>query len=263
LNIKEYISSGVLEAYVLDELSSSERVVVEKNLSTYPELREELKLIEETLEGLMQKASVTPRAELKNNILSLVEEPKHGKVVSLNAVSSPWRWLAAASVIIALTASYLAYDYRDKWISATVALNNLIDRNQQIAQDYNNVNQRLDKIQNDFSIIENSSFSKVVLKGTENNPKGLASVYWNATTQEAFLSIQQLKEISADNQFQLWAIVDGKPVDMGVFDAGYAGLLKMKSIANPGAFAITIEPRGGKTFPTLETLQVTGSLLKG
>ncbi len=263
MNIKEYISSGVLEAYVLDELSSTERVEVEKNLSSYPELRQELELIEKTLEGLMQQASVAPRAELKNNILSLVEESKQGKTISLNTVSSTWRWLAAASVIFALTASYFAFDYREKWISATVALNNLIDSNQQIAQDYNNVNQRLDKIQNDFSIIENSSFSRVVLRGTENNPGGLASVYWNASTQEAFLSIQQLKEISADNQYQLWALVDGKPVDMGVFDSGFAGLLKMKSIANPGAFAITIEPRGGRTSPTLETLQVTGALLKG
>jgi anti-sigma-K factor RskA len=47
-----------------------------------------------------------------------------------------------------------------------------------------------------------------------------------------------------------------------VFDC-FAGQLKMKSIANPGAFAITIEPRGGKTSPTLETLQVTGDLLMG
>jgi anti-sigma-K factor RskA len=200
---------------------------------------------------------------LKNNILSLVEVPTQSKVISLNTVSSNWRWLTAASVIFALTAFYFAFDYRTKWRSATVALNNLIDSNQQIAQDYSNVNQQLDKIQNDFSIIENASFSRVLLKGTENNPDALASVYWNANTQEAFLSIQQLKEISANNQFQLWALVDGKPVDMGVFDSGFAGLLKMKSIANPGGFAITIEPRGGKSSPTLETLLVTGALLKG
>jgi anti-sigma-K factor RskA len=262
LNIKEYISSGILESYVLDELSSTERVEVDKNLLAYPELRQELELTEKTLEQLLQQASIAPRAELKRNILSLAE-PKQGKVIYLNSVSPAWRWAAAASVIFAITVSYLAFDYRDKWISATVALNNLIDNNQQIAQDYNNVNQRLDKIQSDFSIIENVAFSRVVLKGTENNPTGLVSVYWNAATQEAFLSIQQLKDISTDNQYQLWALVDGKPVDMGVFDFGFTGLLKMKSIANPGAFAITIEPRGGKPSPTFETLQVTGSLPKG
>jgi len=263
LNIKEYISTGILEAYVLDELSSTERIQVEKDLTDYPQLRVELELIETTLEVLMQTASVTPRARLKENILSLAGEgAKQGRIISI-AVSPMWRWAAAASVVIALVASYLAFDYRDKWISSTVALNDLIDSNQQIAQDYNNVNQRLDKLQNDFSIIENNAFSKIILKGTENNPEALASVYWNSASQEVFLSIQQLKELSAENQFQLWALVDGKPIDMGVFDANSAGLLKMNLINNPDAFAITIEPRGGKASPTLETMQVIGMVNKG
>ena len=42
-----------------------------------------------------------------------------------------------------------------------------------------------------------------------------------------------------------------------------AGLLKMKDIGiGAGAFAVTIEPRGGKTSPTLETMQVVGTVVK-
>jgi hypothetical protein len=53
-------------------------------------------------------------------------------------------------------------------------------------------------------------------------------------------------------------------VDAGVFDNNKAGLVKMKDIA-PGAatFAVTIEPRGGKQSPTLETMQVAGNVIKG
>ena len=47
MNIKEYISSGVLESYVLGELSAEERVDVEKKLLLYPELKKVLTLIEE------------------------------------------------------------------------------------------------------------------------------------------------------------------------------------------------------------------------
>jgi anti-sigma-K factor RskA len=122
------------------------------------------------------------------------------------------------------------------------------------------VNEKLDKIQDDFSIIQNSAFTKVVMKGTENAPESRASVYWNAESKEVYLSIQNLKQISQSNQFQLWAIVDGKPVDAGVFDFNVNGLLKMKSISGASAFAITIEPRGGQTSPTMETMQVIGSL---
>jgi hypothetical protein len=38
----------------------------------------------------------------------------------------------------------------------------------------------------------------------------------------------------------------------------------MKAIQSGAAtFAVTIEPRGGKASPTLETMQVAGNVIKG
>ena len=238
---------------------------VENNLAKYPELRMEFAQVEQTLEAFMMEAAVAPRKELKDRILARAEDSKKVKVIPLNSKSSywHWRWVAAASIVITLISSFLAYDYRDKWLKTTIAMNQIIDQNQQIAQNYNEVNQKLDKIEQDFAVIESTSFTKVILNGTEHAPTAFASIYWNADSQETYLSIQSLKEISRDNQFQLWAIVEGKPVDMGVFDGQFSGLLKMKNIAAAQAFAITIEPRGGKKSPTMETMQVIGTLAKG
>ncbi len=58
---------------------------------------------------------------------------------------------------------------------------------------------------------------------------------------------------------QLWAIVEGKPVDAGMIDA-CSGLCKMKNISNASAFAITLEKRGGSPTPNLEQLQVIGNV---
>jgi anti-sigma-K factor RskA len=89
----------------------------------------------------------------------------------------------------------------------------------------------------------------------------LATVYWNPKTKEVYLDIQRLKEISRENQFQLWAIIDDKPVNAGVFDNEQEGLIEMNKIG-PGVavFAVTIEPRGGKESPTLSTMQVAGKV---
>jgi len=171
-----------------------------------------------------------------------------------------WKYAATASIAIALIASYLAYSYRESWIESQAALNALTPQNRQMAQDYNVVNQKLDKIQGDMSIIESTSFTKVVMTGTANDLNARASVYWNASTNEAYISIQNLKDISRENQFQLWAIVKGKTVDVGVFDKNFTGLLRMKDVESATAFAITIEPRGGKDSPTMETMQVIGPL---
>jgi anti-sigma-K factor RskA len=73
-----------------------------------------------------------------------------------------------------------------------------------------------------------------------------------------------MKTLAQENQYQLWAIVDGKPVDAGVFDGNLAGLLKMKNIPIGAVkFAVTVEPRGGKESPTLSTMQVIGDVIKG
>jgi anti-sigma-K factor RskA len=133
-----------------------------------------------------------------------------------------------------------------------------------VAKDYNTVNQRLDQIENDLKVIDNPAFKRVVMKGTDQAPQAMASVYWNESSREVYLSIQSMKELSRESQYQLWAIIDGKPVDVGVFDGNIAGLIKMKEIGNgAAAFAVTIEPRGGKPAPTLETMQVVGNVIKG
>ncbi|MFZ1809484.1 MAG: anti-sigma factor [Cyclobacteriaceae bacterium] len=261
MNIKEYISTGILEAYALGEVVSTERLEVERNLAQYPELKEELLAIEKTMEAFVMRASVVPDSAVKWKVMSRVEATDT-KVVALSS-NSIWRYATAASVALALLASYMAYHYYHRWEVTSFALSDLIAQNQQIAQDYNVVNEKLDRIQNDFSIIENAAFTKVIMSGTENSPTSLASVYWNPSSQEVYLSIQNLKELSQANQFQLWAIVDGKPVDAGVFDSSAGGLMRMKSISGAVAFAVTIEPRGGNLSPTLETMQVVGNLPKG
>ncbi len=267
MNVEAYISSGILEAYALGELSDQERVEVEKNLAQYPELRKELVFIEEAQERLLMKAAVQPNASVKQKLFAAIDsQTPVTKVVELRAEKGTltfWKFAAAASITVALITSYLAYNYWDKWKSSENNLTELIAQNQRIAQDYNNVNKRLDTIEKDLNIINNPAFNRVVMKGTPNAPGSLASVYWNESTKEVYLTIQDMKQLSQENQYQLWAIVDGKPVDAGVFDNNFAGLLKMKDI-QPGAatFAVTVEPRGGKASPTLETMQVVGNVVK-
>ena len=268
MNVEAYISSGILEAYALGELTEQERAEVEKNLALYPALRKELALIEETQEKLLMNAGVKPSATVKTKLFAAIDARKpETKIVELRKPESSlsfWRMAAAASIAVAVVTSYLAFNYWNKWKSTENSLTELIAQNQRVAQDYNTVNQRLDAIEKDLKITNNPAFNRVVMKGTPNSPGSLASVYWNESTKEVYLSIQEMKELSQQNQYQLWAIIDGKPVDVGVFDGNFAGLLKMKEIPSGAqTFAVTIETRGGKASPTLETMQVVGNVVKG
>jgi anti-sigma-K factor RskA len=264
VNIKEYISSGVLESYALGDLTVSECVEVEKNLLLYPELKEEFDRVQQAQEKLLMTLSLEPPPRLKANLFKTIGEQK---ISLLTFKSSPvgfWKLAAAASVTVALVAALFAVNYRYKWKAKESSYNDLLAQNQRIAHDYNTVNGRLDKIENDIQIFENPDFKKIIMAGTSNSPNSKASVYWNDKTQEVYLSVQNMKELSAENQYQLWAIIDGKPVDAGVFDAQPVGLKKMKNVGKGAiTFAVTIEPRGGKISPTLETIQVAGHVIRG
>ncbi|MEP2773246.1 MAG: anti-sigma factor [Fulvivirga sp.] len=269
MNIEEYISSGILEAYALGELSEKENQEVMAMLEKYPELKAELDQIEEGLERMAFETAVTPPSHVKERLFdetSIAEKPK-AKVVTMEsevAASPYWRYIAAASVSLAVISSVLAYNYWTKWQSTETALNTLIAQNERVAEDYNQVNQQLDQIEEDLKVINNTEFTRVAMKGTDNAPNSLAYVYWNTNSQEVFLSVQNLKDLTEENQYQLWAIIDGAPVDAGVFNPGESNLLKMKNITSgAAAFAVTIEPKGGSENPSLETMQVVGEVAQG
>lgn len=267
MNIKEYISSGILESYAMGDLTERERVEVEKSLDRYPELKSELLAIEETQEKLLMQIAIQPRASVKNYIFEKISLQKpEAKVIAMenNHQVSVWRFAAAASIVIALVSSFLAYNYWNKWKATETDLTALVAQNQRVAQDYNRVNESLDNLEKDLNVMDDPTFRRVVMKGTENAPEALASVYWNESSKEVYLRIKNMKELSRENQYQLWAIIDGKPVNAGVFDGNFAGLLKMEAIGKGAStFAVTIEPRGGKPSPTMETMQVAGTVEKG
>jgi anti-sigma-K factor RskA len=261
MNTAEYISSGILEAYVLGNLEPAEREEVELNLARYPELKSELDIVEKSMEELMLKAGRQPRPRVKARIMnSISNSSTEAPVIPLNAnkVTQTWKYAAAASFVLALTSAGLAYMFWSNWKQAETQLSELVAQNQQIALDYNTVNQRLNKIEEDLNIYDNPGFKKVIMKGMPSAPDAMASVYWNESTEEVYLSIQNLKTLSQEKQYQLWAIVDGEAHDMGMFDSDMKGLVRMKPGTGITAFAVTIEPRGGQAAPTMETMQVFG-----
>jgi anti-sigma-K factor RskA len=101
---------------------------------------------------------------------------------------------------------------------------------------------------------------KIELKGVEKHPNMLAEVYWDSS-KKVYLDIKNLPAAPTGKQYQLWAIVDGKPVDMGMYDSKKSiAIQAMKSVENPQAFAITLEKEGGNPTPTMEEMYVMGTI---
>ena len=264
MNAKEYIASGTLEAYVIGTLSAREQAEVAKLIDRDDEIRREVAHIEETLEQLALGAALQPKPSIKSTVVEKATKEQEAPVIPINVSSrlTFLRYSVAASLLIAIGSVLVAFTYWNKWKDVDGRLAQLIAENQTVAENYRHVNQRLDDLQTSVVIMNSSEYRKVVLNGTKNAPEALATVYWSESAQEVYLSIQNLKGLSEDLQYQLWAIIDGEPVDAGIFDAnGELALIEMNVIGSKvAAFAVTIEPKGGSDRPTLEAMQVLGEV---
>ena len=112
-----------------------------------------------------------------------------------------------------------------------------------------------------LDILRRPDTKTIEMKGLDIAPNAKVLVYWNAKEKATFLSIQNLPDAPKGKQYQLWAIVDKKPVDAGVFINDVTAMSPMKGFENAQAFAVTLEKEGGSLTPTMDEMYVLGTVL--
>ena len=122
------------------------------------------------------------------------------------------------------------------------------------------------RMQEQFTVMRNILTRRIELTSVAGNKitaqDSYMLVYWNPATKKLMLADAHLPNLSPDQQYQLWALYDGKPIDAGVFDykdnAVSVGF--QKDVPNAQAFAVTVEPKGGSASPTLSNLCMMAKL---
>ncbi|MCR9250689.1 MAG: anti-sigma factor [bacterium] len=257
MNREEYISSGILESYLLEELSPREALEVERQLRFDPELRQELEKIEKTLYQMSESASVKPPLDLKDSIFSEIE--KEETIQMSSPSGSYFKFLMAAGVTLFLISSVIAYNYWNKWQTSNKELISLRDQNQVLAQDLQKVNNEYSAVEDDLFFISQPNTQIVAINGLAISSTSSGTIYWNPGEQKVLLKVNSLPEPPEGKQYQLWAIVDGQPTDLGVFDIGNE-FLSIRNVKNPSAFAVTLENEGGSPVPTLDQMYLLGEV---
>ncbi len=265
MDIKKYISSGILEQYAFGLLSPTERSEVEANLQKYPELLDELRKIEFSLEQYLSTGAVSPsegfRKQLDEHLAEIepdpaptssspTQEPKTGRI----------GWLIGLLVLSLAAIAWLLYN------------------NQQQEQDRQQLQEELNLLQADcdetnevnrglleqLQTLRESGNSIIQMRTTGVGAEdAIAAVVYNQESESSFLDVINLAPLADGQQYQLWAIVkDVGPQSMAVFDAPTdidSALLEVPFFENVEAFAITIEPQGGSEQPTLDQMVVIGA----
>lgn len=283
-NIKSYIESGVLELYVLGDLSPEETLQVEEMASQNQEVRDEIAAIEQAIEEYAMQNAVEPSLDVETRLFeklglnevdvnksvkvepTYIEEPK---VVRLDGIDGKVRTLryalvACVALLVVSTASlFITYNKLNDAHDQIASLN--IDK-QKFANVVSKLEYENNGLDNMAAMAESKEWATIRMAGQAFSPKSKMNVYWNKNNKSVVINYVAMNLPKTDNshEYQLWALVNGKPVSLGVFgksdSTSNEALLKMQTIQEAQAFAVTLEPMGGSINPTMEKLTVMGGV---
>lgn len=238
MNIQEYISSGIVESYVLGLASEEERKEFEQLCTLHPELAAARTAFELSLEQQAFANAITPYPGTKHRVFKKVGLQDN----LLAQASAPVRkingWKYAAAACVALLAGSIYFN-----ISVS-------EENKKLNTELEETQTAFSDIKKDIEMLRRRPDVKMAsLKGTENSPSSYTTVYWDTVSHDVYLLVHNLPVPADSLQYQLWALADGQPVDLGFISENYIIrqdklLLKVKNTQKAQAFAITLEKKG-------------------
>lgn len=290
-DVKAYIESGILELYVLGQLTAEECTVVEAMAQKYPEVKAEITAIELAMEAYAQENAITPSADLGEKILGSIEgiaapattqktietkptpkpEPNsEPKVIPLYEGNNDRKVrvlriaLVACIALLVVSVATLLSLYNQ----LNTAHDQIADLNaskESFATTVSKLQFEKAGMENRIAMTKSKDWSTVKLAGVKNSPEAEMLVYWNKNNKSILINYAAMDLPKPDkaHEYQLWAMVDGKPVSLGVFgsdETAKEAVKQMQTITRAQAFAVTIEPMGGSQNPTMEKMVVMGEI---
>jgi anti-sigma-K factor RskA len=252
VNVQDYISSGIVESYVLGLASPEEQLDFERMCGQYPEVLQARTDFELAMEQQAMQNAIAPPSTLKQQIKNAVL-PTEAKVIPIETsapvIKAIWFKYAAAACAVLLAGSLY-------WNISQSSRNNKLQASyDEVVKDYDSTTARLTGLEDEIAMMTlNPNVKTAAMKGKEISPASFATVLWDTTTKDVYLVVNNLPKPPSEKQYQLWALLDGKPIDVGMIDNDFfigqkRLLLRMKNVSGAQAFAITLEEKGGSPTP--------------
>ena len=256
MDINQYISSGVIEMYVIGICTAEEKAELELLRKQYPQLNEAILQFEIELENNSLQNATLPGDEVDTKIIQSLRSLQT-PVVDINsntAVIKKINWLkpvAAAAVLLLAVSSIFNYTLYKKASEQQLALT---EKDKTAAP--------ATLPQSDYAVLKQPSITPVAMYGVYPHNICRCTMFWDKKTGKAYIMIHHLVPSSSETNYQLWAMVNSKPVSVGIVnDKIRDRFVEMQNMPGDAtAFIVTLEKTGGNTSPTMEETYLSGKI---
>lgn len=268
MNTKEYIESGILEAYVLGALSQEEQTEVAANIAMYPELAAEVAQIENAMLRFAENNAKEPPAHMQEQIWAAinakdapksapqqVNEPAVVNTIPLRRQAQEPQWQRAAiwiALVGSLVTNYILWNQKNQ-TEQQVAYVKSQEDSMHVRQQ--KLEASVASFQKVKDMMADTSMQTIVMQTVVKDKPMAATVYWSRHKGDTYLMVDKMPMPPTGMQYQMWVIKDGKPVSMGMIPndliAAADAMNKLPMLVTGSqAFAISLEKEGGNPTPT-------------
>jgi anti-sigma-K factor RskA len=249
--------AALAHGYALGTLTGEEARTFASHLETCDECRRSVRDMAAVGEALGRALPLqTPPPGLRERVLARAASPA-GEGARVQTPIAPRRrasygWLAAAATIVAIVTSVMAWQYREDAARARNEQQQAALRVQSLEQQVTALQAAASTAAQTRSVLAARDMARVDLSGQQPAPGAVGRVFWSPTHGLVFAATN-LPALPPGRVYQLWVVAD-TPISAGIGAPTSAGELSVVSSPNapaqPKAFALTIEPEGGRPAPT-------------
>jgi anti-sigma-K factor RskA len=284
VDVQRYISSGIIENHVIGLVSEAESREMDAAIQQHPEVKAAVDAVQQDLEKYVMMMAKKPPVNLKKQILdrlkqdTTAEEPviPVSQPVAIDeeipvidyAPKTPvsplriWQYGAAAAFTLLVASAVMNIAYYTKYNDSQSQYASLQTNQGSFEAEKDSLSAQLHHAQEELTMMKDPAFKWIKMLGTPKHQGTVATICWDPQSKATFILAQKLPEPPPDMQYQLWAIVNGKCIDAGVFATGEqaTSMQKVKDVVTAQAFAVTLEKKGGSPTPTLDQMFVAGKV---
>lgn len=280
MDVQRYISSGIIENHVVGLLPEQEAREVEAVMEQYPEIKAAVESVRQDMEQYVLLYAKRPPKAIKQRLMASLDavEPEDENVaeneegqeqqIDDTPARQPvpliriWQYVAVAAIVLLLASSIVSIVYFSRFNSLQDQYAALEVTKNELQTEKDAFQEKLQLAQKESDLMKDPEFKWIKMQAVGKHTGAVATICWNPRSKETYILAQALPEAPEDKQYQLWAIVNGKPIDAGVFELGNLAktMQKVKDVINVQVFAVTLEEKGGSVTPSLDQMFVAGKV---